>query len=165
MTKKLPKPKRQRQRVGDVVQIDLGGGYLAFGRVLENPDFAFYDIRAKQAPPLEAILRAPVAFRVWVFRAAVTSGRWRVIGTAPLEAHLSMAVPYFKRGSISGKGEGLYVYSRGEERPATREECETLEVAAVWAPEHVEDRLRDHFAGRPCRWVAGMRTRELDAEQ
>lgn len=27
----------------------------------------------------------------------------------------------------------------------------------VWSPEHVEDRLRDHFAGRPNKWEESLR--------
>jgi hypothetical protein len=27
----------------------------------------------------------------------------------------------------------------------------------VWAAEHVEDRLRDHYAGRPNQWVESLR--------
>jgi hypothetical protein len=43
------------------------------------------------------------------------------------------------------------------EIPASLEECEYLEVAAVWDGHHVEDRLRDHFDGRPSEWVESMR--------
>lgn len=46
---------------------------------------------------------------------------------------------------------------RGGEEPASRQELEGLEVAAVWDPEHVEDRLRDHFSGRPNKWVESIR--------
>lgn len=38
------------------------------------------------------------------------------------------------------------------EDPATRAQCAGLERTAVWDPEHLEDRLRDHRAGRPNRW-------------
>jgi hypothetical protein len=34
-------------------------------------------------------------------------------------------------------------------RPGTAEECRELEQYAVWHPEHIEDRLRDHFEDRP----------------
>ena len=43
------------------------------------------------------------------------------------------------------------------ERLAIAEECVGLERAAVWEPEHVEDRLRDHFAGRSNRWVESLK--------
>ena len=31
--------------------------------------------------------------------------------------------------------------------------------AAVWDPQHVEDRLRDHFAGLPNKWVQSLALR------
>ena len=30
---------------------------------------------------------------------------------------------------------------------------------AVWEPAHVEDRLRDHYAGAPNKWVESLRPR------
>jgi hypothetical protein len=44
----------------------------------------------------------------------------------------------------------------GNIRDATREETEGLEPAAVWEPEHIADRLEDHYAGRPNRWLKSM---------
>jgi len=35
-----------------------------------------------------------------------------------------------------------------------------LERAAVWGPSHVEDRLRDHYAGRKNKWVESLRIKE-----
>ena len=45
--------------------------------------------------------------------------------------------------------------SEEEEIPATWEEIQGLENVMVWSSSHLEDRLRDHFAGRPCKWVQG----------
>jgi len=66
---------------------------------------------------------------------------------------------FYKQDAITGR---LALYhstfaSTNWERPASREECAGLEAAAVWEPEHVEDRLRDHFAGRPNKWVESLR--------
>ena len=41
------------------------------------------------------------------------------------------------------------VYHCGIEWPASPSEIEGLECAAMWEPHHVEERLRDHFAGIP----------------
>jgi hypothetical protein len=45
----------------------------------------------------------------------------------------------------------------GPEIPATWEECKNLECAAVWDPMSIEQRLRDHFAQRPCFDVESMK--------
>lgn len=65
-----------------------------------------------------------------------------------------------KKDPISGECSIYWtdaVSSKFGEIPALLEECENLEVAAVWDAHHVEDRLRDHFDGRPNEWVESMR--------
>jgi hypothetical protein len=44
-------------------------------------------------------------------------------------------------------------------RPARPEECIALERVAVWDPVHVEERIRDHYAGRPSAHLAHMKVR------
>ena len=41
------------------------------------------------------------------------------------------------------------IHQCGIEWPASPSEIEGLECAAMWEPHHVEERLRDHFAGVP----------------
>jgi hypothetical protein len=91
---------------------------------------------------------------------AVTRGRWQVIGSVPLsQEERSVPIRFFKQDALTGD---LTIYWEGPEPgevhevPATREECMGLERAAVWEPEHVEDRLRDHFAGRPNKWLESL---------
>jgi hypothetical protein len=146
---------KQKWTVGDIVEVGLGGGEWAFGRVLKKPLMAFYNLKAAQPPPIESIVAAPVAFKVWVMNYAITDGDWSVIGHAPLTSDLEEAPAFFKRDPISHK---LSIYfGRGIERPASLKEVEGLECAAVWEPEHVADRLKDFFAGRPNKWVDSMR--------
>jgi len=92
---------------------------------------------------------------------AVTSGRWPVIGAVPLsDDERRRPERFFKQDPLNSN---LTIYwedpESGEphEIPALLEEAENLECAAVWDPEHVEDRLRDHFAGRPNKWVESLR--------
>ena len=49
------------------------------------------------------------------------------------------------------------IYHQGNILPATYEEIKNLECAAVWEPEHVEDRLRDYFSGVPNVWVEDLK--------
>lgn len=152
--------KRTRRTVGQVVEIDLGDGLKAYGRVLKEPLFAFYDghSRDDHRPPIDGIASWPVAFRIWVMNSAITKGRWKVIGSLPVPPEARLKPKFFKQDAINGR---LSIYdddaAPSYERPATFAECEHLECAAVWEPEHVEDRLRDHFVGKPNRWVDAMR--------
>jgi hypothetical protein len=43
--------------------------------------------------------------------------------------------------------------------PATPKECVGLELAAVWAAEHIEERVRDHYQNRPNAHLAYMKLR------
>lgn len=152
--------KRVRRTVGQMVEIDLGLGLKAYGRVLEKPLFAFYDraVHEGDHPSLADVCGWPVAFKIWVMNYAVTRGRWRVIEALPLSPDMLVKPDFFKQDMITGR---LSIHDDGAppryERPATLAQCEGLERAAVWEPEHVEDRLRDHFAGRPNRDLDSMK--------
>jgi hypothetical protein len=146
--------KRQTRKPGDIFKIDLKDGKCAFGRVLENPLYAFYDLQAEITPDLDHILSRPILFKVWVMKYAITKNIWEVIGHLPLESNLEISPRFFKQDDISKK---LSIYHDGKETPASIRECEGLECAAVWDPRHVEDRLRDHFAGRKNKWVESLK--------
>ncbi|MGE3807421.1 MAG: immunity 26/phosphotriesterase HocA family protein [Gemmataceae bacterium] len=148
--------KKLRRRVGDVIAIPLNDGMNGYGRVLREPLIAFYDFQCELHPPLEKIVSSPVAFVIFVMNHPITDGSWPVLGTAPLTAELGVEPLFFKKDPITG-ALAIYRDSTGDERPATRDECAQLECAAVWDPEHVVSRLRDHFAGIPNKWVDSMR--------
>jgi hypothetical protein len=147
--------KKIHQKIGNVVAIPLGDGTFSFGRILNSPLVAFYDLRRSEIPELEEILRSPIAFSVWVMKYAVTDGDWPVIGNAPLEEELLEEPLFFKKDIISGV---LSIYQDNDDFiPATKEQCKVLERAAVWDRCHIVDRLNDHFAGRPNQWVESLR--------
>lgn len=154
-TLKAPKPKaaakrpikRQRRTLGDIVEIDLGQEFMAYARVLEEGLFAFYDSRARQPLAMDDITARAVLFIVPVMAYAVTRARWKVVGNAPLDDTLQNPPPLFWQDVLDP--DSFKLYDKGKFRPATREQCMGLERLAVWDPEHVEDRLRDHYLGRP----------------
>jgi hypothetical protein len=151
-------PKRQKTKVGAFVKIPLGDGTHSYGRILTTPLFAFYDVKTNQDLAVADIQSKPILFKVWIMRRAVASGRWEIIGFAPLEDELREEPRSFKQDTINGK---ITIYHHGKETAATREECEGLECAAVWDAEHVEDRLRDHYLGKPNKWVESMKIKPL----
>lgn len=143
-----------RGNVGDIFSIDLGDDIFCFGRILNNPLMAFYDCKSKEMKSLDLIINSPIIFKVWVMNYAITSGRWKIIGNLPVNSDLLANPKFFKQDNITRK---LSIYHDGEEIPATFEDCLGLECAAVWDPEHVEDRLRDYFRKIPNKWVESMR--------
>ena len=99
------------------------------------------------------------------------SSAWRSIGKLPLRESESPNSRFAKQDALTG---ALSIYwedtaaGTWHEEAATLEECAGLETAAVWSANHIEDRLRDHFAGQPNKWVASMRStrppsRKLDS--
>jgi hypothetical protein len=144
------------------VKIPLSGGKVAYGLVLREPIIAFFDQEFDEGdvPLPEALLRTPVAFRLMVMNHAITQGRWPVVARTNIPSDLGMPPPFCKQDEITGR---LSIYHEIEslaphyERHATLEECRGLETAAVWDPEHVEDRIQDHFAGRSNIWVDQLR--------
>ena len=151
--------KRVRRRLGDILRIDLGQGVHSYGQVANEPLIVFFDAVFTEAPPPEQAVKLPVLFRICVHNDAVQKGVWAVVGNLPLAPENAVEPYFYKQDAISG---ALSVYhssyaDSGWEHPASEAKCEGLECAAVWDAEHVEGRLRDHFAGRPNASLESLR--------
>ncbi len=152
--------KRQKRTPGSIVKIDLGDGYHSYARILEA-GLAFYDIRTKEdITDMKRIIQKPILFITEVYNHAITKGRWPKVGKVPLEDTLKKVPLKFIQDPIKPEEISIYDPNTGNIRPATREECEGLERAAVWEPEHIEDRLRDHYAGVPNKWVESLKIKD-----
>ncbi|MEU8388141.1 Imm26 family immunity protein [Micromonospora sp. NPDC048842] len=147
------------------MRIDLGDGRWAYGRQLWSINAEFYDHvdATGQAADLLELVAKPVAFTTWVTdRCLQRNGRWVLLETVPLLKRERQRLDVkFRQDMFSG---ALSIASRSHppsvyfsERPATVEDCEGLEREAIWSPEHIEDRLRDHFDDRPNMWVESLR--------
>ena len=157
----MSRPTRQRWTVGAVARVPLGEGHT-YAQMLEPQEWAFFDARSADPLPAEEAAARPVLFRLWVMRSAYSTGRWVKVGVEPVRPELARPVGRFMYDMI-GKRFDITTDGGATRRPATVAECRPLESAAVWSAGHVEDRLRDHYAGRPCKWVESMR-RHLVAE-
>lgn len=151
--------KRIRRKVGDLLRIDLGSGRHAYAQVADEPLIIFFEGTFDEEMGTEHIPSLPVAFRLWVSNHAITKGTWPVVGSQPLLPANAEEPLFFKQDAISGQ---LSLYhsafaATNYERPASLEECQHLECAAVWEPEHVVDRLNDYAAHRPNHWVENLR--------
>jgi hypothetical protein len=146
--------KIKEPEIGSIAEIRLPSGRKGYARVLKNPLMAFYAVQSERSLSPTEIVGHPIAFKVWVMNSAISSGRWTVIGQAPLEAALTVLPWFFKQDAIS---KTLSLYQNGIERPATREECDGLERAAVWSAQHIESRLEDHLQGRINKWFEALK--------
>jgi hypothetical protein len=147
--------KRQRRTVGALLSVPLGDGTNCYALTLPKADFAFFDLRSGSAEESTHILSRPILFRVAVHKSAWATGRWPKISKVEVPRDLLEPQPTFMQDAIHP--ERFSIYLAGHIRQASRAECEGLERCAVWEPEHVEDRLRDHFEGKPNVWVESLR--------
>ena len=145
--------RRPNTEAGNVFEIPLADGGLAYGMVIKSPLAAFFDFHFSERPSLDLIVSQPVAFRIWIMNAALGKGGWKVIGSASVPEALATPAVFYKFDTIARK---FSLYSSSTETPASREQCIGLECAAVWSACHVESRLADHFAGRPNQIVQSL---------
>jgi len=143
-------PRRSASDPGNLFEVALPDGGLAYGMVIDFPLVAFFDRRFTERPLIANILSCPTAFRIWIMRSCLKRTGWPVIGFAAVPEPLSEPPTFYKFDTVSHR---FSTYRAQIEIPATREECLGLEGAAVWSAVHVESRLDDHFAGRPNKWV------------
>jgi hypothetical protein len=146
---------KQRRTVGAILSIPLGDGRQAFCLTLDDPEFAFFDYISESLVSPDELIKRPVLFRVGVHKSAWASGRWVKIGKSNIPVELDSPQPKFIQNPLNP--DKFQIYLGGVITPASKEECMGLERCAVWDPEHVEDRLRDHYAGVPNIWVEQLK--------
>lgn len=150
--------KRRPRRVpGNFISIPDGDGGYYFGRELRGSVIAFYDLRSPDLLPLDVIAHAPILFKVPVMNYAFKpgQGKWQYVGHAELEPNLLKPVEFFMQDRHTGE---FSIYKEGGVIvPATADQIIGLECTAVWDPEHVESRLRDHYNGVPNVWYKSLR--------
>jgi hypothetical protein len=146
--------KSYKRNLGDILKIDLGENFHSYCHTLGDASYAFYEGRFDEDQKIDQIIHLPILFKIAVMDYAVKFGRWAIVGNSPLPESLAHLPAKFIQDKIDKRQ--FRIYENGEIRRATRDECIGLESAAAWDPEHVEDRLRDHFAGRENKWVKSL---------
>jgi len=137
-----------------VIRKKLGDGLLYYARLLEFPWAAFYRHRTSQPEnDLAAIAKHDVLFTIAAHKDLLAKNQWEPIGTLPPDGSLH---PPAAQAIWDDADHCQIIDANGDMRPATPEECAGLEPAAVWEPEHIDDRLEDAFAGRKNHWLEEM---------
>lgn len=133
---------------------ELDDGWTYYARLLEFPWVAFYRHRTKgQSHEFGAIAPAPVLFTIAAHQSLLARNEWKPIGRLPADPAIRR--PHAQAMFNDPRGCRI-INDQNVVRWATPKECEGLEPAAVWEPEHIADRLKDEFAGRPNRWLTEM---------
>lgn len=138
--------KKQKRQKGDVIKIALGDDSYGFGIVLQDPLVGFYDIKAMNTPSIEEIISHKIIFKLWVMNYAIANSIFKIIGHIELTDDLKENPLFYKQDLISGK---LSITNDGsDEKTVFIDECDGLECAAIWDPEHVVSRLNNYFLQR-----------------
>lgn len=148
------KPKRQKITIGSIIEISIEGIYFVYAQILPKSLYAFFDYRSiEPIMDFSCLNTAPVLFVIPVYDYVITKGIWLKVGKMPIREDLEkLPKKYYIYDEISGKYSKYDSYT-GEIVPSTKEDVRGLERAAVWAENHVEDRIRDYYNHVPCLWL------------
>ena len=144
---------RQKRTIGSILKIPVDNYYI-HAQILEEVDMVYFDTKGKENLSLHDITESPILFRVSTNDDAILNGKWKKIGKAEVKGELAKPVKKFIQDALNP--DKFKIYFNGEIRPATKKECERLDRAAVWAVNHIEDRIKDHYNNKPNIWVEQM---------
>lgn len=135
---------------GSIVKIPFDVERWTFGRLLHVPFIRVFDLDSVSSPSISDIIASPTLFVVAVTKRALQRTRWPIVANTQYdEASETPLIPPNFAQDIADPERCEIVDALGQSIPATREQCKGLECLMVWDPEHVEQRLRDHYAGTP----------------
>ncbi|MCA0984274.1 immunity 26/phosphotriesterase HocA family protein [Halobacillus yeomjeoni] len=121
-------PKRQRIKTGDVLAIPLPDDTFAFGKIFNDAGIGIYKYIGKDYNDLPQ--KEEFQFIVGVYDDVVKSGEWPKVDYRPFEDEESAWSPPSCIFDVISKGSSIY--HKGEIYDSTEDECEGLEVAAIW---------------------------------
>jgi hypothetical protein len=145
-----------RKKIGDVYKIPLGDGSFAYGQVVTAVDHVFFDFTdSGKANDLPSIINNRVLFKCTVDRYVISKGYWEIVGRLPVKKEHTVYNGLFSYNSFTNS---YQIFKDGIGFvPATWEEVQNMEPFASWGHRAVEQRLIDHFAGRPCYFIEADR--------
>lgn len=147
--------KRLNWHPGNIVEIRLSDNSYAYGIVIKFPLIGFFSYNSMdQIKDVNQLVYNTILFKVWVMKYAISKKYWKVIGHMELNEEIGRIPSFYKHDPVSGRY-SIYKYENGIDKsyPCDVSEARLLECAAVWDPEHVQDRLLDTFNNRTCKWV------------
>jgi hypothetical protein len=151
-----------RQKPGQFLKIPLGDGTFAYCQMVSKTDHAFFDYRDDGVSPIiEKILQSKMIFKCTVDSYVINKGYWEIIDRLPVKEEHLIDQDLFSYNSFTNT---YQIFKDGiGDVPATWEEVQNLEVFASWGYYSVEQRLRDHFAGRPNHDVECFRAKDRNS--
>ncbi|PFH80666.1 Imm26 family immunity protein [Bacillus sp. AFS088145] len=129
--------KRTRRKIGNIHAIPLPNGNFAFGRTFRDASIGIYVHIGENIEDLPKI--EDYQFVVGVYNDVLTSGDWPLVDYRPFKDEKEEWPP---PSSIIDSISGEYsIYHKGEISKANKDDCQGLEIAAVWEAEDIIDRI------------------------
>lgn len=125
-----------RISLGNIYEIPLPNGKIAYGRLYKEYTLAIYNTRALSYDELPD--DEDYQFFIGVYKDLLTDGKWKIVGSRKFENEEDAWPPPQCVVSAGGKGS---LYYKGLITECTYEECKDLEIVAAWDRSHVIDRL------------------------
>lgn len=150
---------RQRITEGAILEIKIDDQYYVYAQILRGGlGYAFFDYKSiKKLENFEVLNDAPVLFIIMVYDYIITKGEWLKVAKLPLRKELLVLPMQYIQDKSNPNSFELYNPNTGEIISSTKEKCIGLESASVWAANHVEDRIRDHYLGVPNVWLQQLK--------
>lgn len=148
-----------KRKPGQVVKIDLYNGYHTYGYEINHGNVAILDIMTQSELSVSEIFELPRLFDVGVLD--IGFKKWKVMGNLKLDEAQRRRPDIFLQDILDLSIRILD--DNGEAHSASFEEIQTLERASGWYGFNVEQRVRDHFAGKTNVTVEFLRPKPPDA--
>lgn len=145
--------KRQQETVGSIVQIHINDEFYVYAQILPHGLLAFFDYKSDtELSDLNVLKNAKVLFITAVYKYVITKGIWLKVGKIPIREDLQVLPLRFVYDRIREK---FFTYNpeTGETAPTTIDVAKKLERAAVWDDKQIEERIKNHYDGVPCKWM------------
>ncbi len=141
------KEKKQKEIPGGFIKIKFDDLFHTYARILNYHDIALYDYKTDiDVNDITEIVKRPIIYKMMVNEGGIKHGRWPIIGILPLEKELENSKYYLEE---IGQPTLCKIFENGDVRyNVPRAEAVGLAVGAMWDPVHVEEFLRDYYAGR-----------------
>lgn len=146
--------KRQKRTVGAVIKVPVDN-YSIHAQILEEMDIVFFDTKSQKNITAESAVDFPVLFRIPANSDAILNGKWLKIGNAIIKDEFTKPIPRFIQDALNPNK--FQIYHTGKIFQSSKDECIGLECCAVWAVNHIEDRIRDYYNGIPNIWLEQLK--------
>ena len=137
---------RNAREPGKVYQIELDDDCVVYAVEAGHAHMAFFDTSCRSIDDLKDLQNYPILFVLLISDDAPLDV-WKEVGRIAIQPGEIPLPIYYKQSQVDPTKIFL-VDVHWNKTPATYEEAKELEKTIVWSADPVEERLRDHYAGR-----------------